>query len=116
MLVLLTWPTQYRPLPLWDAPARHGVLPLRAPGWLYVLLVVVAGVMVGAGILVVALIGFAGFPVHNAEWSGITLNALAGIGLLLGGSLLLRSLARQPLPVAAPSATGTPARRGKGEL
>ena len=98
LLVLLTWGTQYRPLPLWDTPARRGLLPARAPGWLYVVLVVVAGVMVGAGILVVALIGFAGFPLHNAEWSGITLNALAGIALLLGGSLVLRSLARQPLP------------------
>ena len=115
VLVLLTWPTQYRPLPIWDAPARHGVLPLRAPGWLYVLLVVVAGVMVGAGILVVALIGFAGFPVHNAEWSGITLNALAGIALLLGGSLLLRSLARQPLPVAATDSAVAPAQRGRNE-
>jgi hypothetical protein len=83
---------------VWDTPARHGLLPVRAPGWLYVLLVVIAGVLVGAGILVVALIGFVGFPLHNAEWSGITLNALAGIVLLLVGSLLLRALARQPLP------------------
>lgn len=97
LLVLLTWSTQYRPLPIWDTPARHGVLPARAPGWLYVLLVVVSGVLVGAGILIVALIGFAGFPLHNAVWSGITLNAVLGIVLLVGGSLLLRSLTRQPL-------------------
>lgn len=97
VLVLLTWPTQYRPLPVWDTPPRVGILPVTAPGWLYVLLVVVAGVLVGAGVLIVALIGFAGFPVHNAVWSGITLNAVLGMTLLLGGSLLLRSLARQPL-------------------
>jgi hypothetical protein len=97
VLVLLTWSTQYRPLPVWDTPPRWSVLPLRAPGWLYVTLVVVSGVMVGFGILVVALIGFAGFPLHNAEWAGLTLNALVGIVLLLGGSLLMRSLTRQPL-------------------
>ena len=33
LLVLLTWGTQYRPLPLWDTPARRGLLPARAPGW-----------------------------------------------------------------------------------
>lgn len=96
-LVLLTWPTQYRPLPVWDSPPRFGVLPSSAPGWLYVTLVVVSGVMVGFGILVVALIGFVGFPLHNSSWAGLTLNAAAGIGLLLGGSLLMRSLTRQPL-------------------
>jgi hypothetical protein len=97
ILVLLTWSTQYRPLPLWDSPPRFSVLPARAPGWLYVLVVVLSGVMVGAGILVVALIGFVGFPLHNSEWSGITLNATIGLSLLLGGSLLLRSLTRQTL-------------------
>lgn len=97
VLVLLTWSTQYRPLPIWDTPPRLGILPARAPGWIYVLLVVVSGVMVGFGILVVALIGFAGFPLHNAEWGGLTLNAVVGIVLLLGGSLLMRSLTRQPL-------------------
>jgi len=95
VLVLLTWSTQYRPLPIWDTPPRRSVLPARAPGWLYVALVVVSGVMVGFGILIVALIGFAGFPLHNAEWAGLTLNALLGIVLLLGGSLLMRSLTRQ---------------------
>ena len=105
-LVLLTWSTQYRPLPVWDSPPRFGVLPVRAPGWLYVLLVVASGVLVGAGVLIVALIGFAGFPLHNAVWSGITLNAVLGIVLILGGSLLLRSLTRQPLsrqPVDSPA-------------
>lgn len=97
VLVLLTWSTQYRPLPLWDAPPRMSLLPRTAPGWLYVTLVVVSGVMVGFGILVVALIGFAGFPLHNAQWAGMTLNAAVGIGLLLGGSLAMRSLTRQPL-------------------
>ena len=97
MLVLLTWSTQYRPLPVWDSPPRFGVLPVTAPGWLYVLLVVVSGVLVGAGVLIVALIGFAGFPLHNAIWSGVTLNAVLGIVLILGGSLLLRSLTRQTL-------------------
>lgn len=102
-LVLLTWATQFRPLPLWDAAPRHGLLPVTAPGWLYVTLVVVSGVLVGAGILVVALIGFAGFPLHNAQWSGITLNALVGIVMLLGGSLMMRALARQPLPAVESS-------------
>ncbi len=97
VLVLLTWSTQYRPLPVWDSPPRFGLLPVRAPGWLYVLLVVVSGVMVGSGILVVALIGFAGFPLHNAQWSGVTLNALVGIVLLIGGSFVMRALTRQPL-------------------
>ena len=52
--------------------------PFACSGWVYVLLVVVSGVLVGAGILVLSLIGFAGFPLHNAEWSGVTLNALVG--------------------------------------
>lgn len=95
VLVLLTWSTQYRPLPLWDTPARRSLLPARAPGWMYVLLVVVSGVLVGAGILVLSLIGFEGFPLHNAEWSGITLNALVGLTLMLGGALTLRALAGQ---------------------
>ena len=95
VLVLLTWSTQYRPLPLWDSPARHSPLPAGTPGWIYVLLVVVSGVLVGAGILVMSLIGFEGFPLHNAEWSGITLNALVGATLLLGGSLTMRVLACQ---------------------
>ena len=98
ILVLLTWSTQYRPLPVWDSPPRHSLLPGSAPGWLYVALVVVSGVMVGFGILVVALIGFAGFPTSNAEWAGMTLNATVGIVLLLGGSALMRSLTRQELP------------------
>lgn len=98
ILVLLTWSTQYRPLPIWDSPPRFSLLPSSAPGWLYVTLVVVSGVMVGFGILVLALIGFAGFPTSNAEWAGMTLNATVGIVLLLGGSLTLRSLTRQPLP------------------
>ncbi len=109
ILVLLTWSTQYRPLPLWDTPPKHSLLPASAPGWLYVLLVVVSGVMVGAGILVVALIGFAGFPLHNAEWSGVTLNAVVGIVLLLGGSLMMRALTRQPAVVSEPG-TATAAR------
>jgi Acyltransferase family len=95
VLVLLTWSTQYRPLPLWDRAPRHPLLPARAPGWTYVLFVVVSGVLVGAGILVVSLIGFAGFPLHNAEWSGITMNALLGVTLLLAGSLTMRALSCQ---------------------
>lgn len=97
ILVLLTWSTQYRPLPGWDSPPRFSVLPARASGWLYVVVVVMSGVMVGAGILVVALIGFVGFPLHNSQWSGITLNATIGLSLLLGGAFLLRSLTRQTL-------------------
>ena len=97
VLVLLTWSTEYRHLPIWDTPPKRGVLPLGAPGWMYVALVVVSGVMVGMGVLVVSLIGFAGFPLHNAEWAGITLNSAVALVVLLAGAALMRSLTRQPL-------------------
>jgi len=120
-LVLLTWPTQYRPLPVWDTPARRSLLPAQAPGRLYVLLVVVSGLLVGAGILVLSLIGFAGFPLHNATWSGVTLNGVVGVALLLGGSMLMRSMAGQPAegPASAPGdamaghTTGPPRERDR---
>lgn len=108
-VVLLTWSTQYRPLPVWDTPPQHSLLPARAPGWVYVLFVVVSGVLVGAGILVLSLIGFEGFPLHNAKWSGVTLNALVGIALLLGGSLAMRLLACQgPVDSTGPSRSRGP--------
>jgi hypothetical protein len=97
VLVGALWSTEYRHLPIWDDPPRHGLLPRWAPGWLYVALVVVSGVMVGMGVLVVALIGFNGFPLHNADWSGLTLNAGVAMLVLLAGAAVMRALTRQPL-------------------
>ena len=97
VLVLLTWSTEYRHLPIWDSPPRHGILPRNAPGWAYVSLVVVSGVMVGMGVLVVSLIGFAGFPLNNAEWGGMWLNSAVALAVLLLGAAIMRSLTRQPL-------------------
>jgi hypothetical protein len=109
VLVLLTWPTEYRKLPWWDTPPSRGILPLRAPGWTYVTLVVVSGVMVGLGVLTVSLIGFNGFPLNNAEWAGLTLNAGVAMIVLLVGAAIMRSLTRQPPPVPSvgPGAVGS---------
>ena len=76
--------------------------PAGAPEWVSVVLVAVSGVLVGVGILVLSLIGFEGFPLHNAEWAGVTLNALVGLVLLVVGSLSMRALAcrREAVPVA----------------
>jgi hypothetical protein len=95
-LVLVTWSTEYRPLPVWDSPARWGLLPTDLPGWTYVLRVVVSGVLVGLGVLAVALGGFAGFPTATHDVAGIPVSSGAAMLVLLGGALWMRSLTRQP--------------------
>jgi hypothetical protein len=99
ILVLLTWSTEYRPLPLWDAPARHGIIPLSAPGWVFVAAVVVGSLMISVTTLAISLIGFAGFPTRSVEWNGISLNTAVLLAVLLLGALLLRSTTRQPSTV-----------------
>jgi hypothetical protein len=101
VLVLLTWSTEFRHLPVWDDPPRGGVLPLDAPGWLYVTCVVISGTLVGLGLLVVALAGFAGFPYSGAEYGGVKLNAGIAMLVMLAGAMTMRSLTRQPLVPSA---------------
>jgi hypothetical protein len=96
VLVLVTWSTEYRSLPVWDSPARHGLLPTDLPGWTYVLRVVVSGVMIGLGVLAVALGGFAGFPTATHDVAGVSISTGAAMAVLLVGALWMRSLTRQP--------------------
>ena len=97
VLVLLTWGTEYRHLPVWDSPPRHRLLPAGAPDWAYVAGVVVGGAMTGFGVLVVALVGFAGFPANNAEWGGVRFNAGVALAAMLVGTAILRALSVQPV-------------------
>lgn len=99
VLVLLTWSTEYRPLPIWDRPAHWGLLPVGLPGWTYVVRVVVSGVLVGLGVLAVALGGFAGFPGQVHDVVGVQINTGTAMVVLLVGALWMRSLTRQPAPV-----------------
>lgn len=76
-------------------------------------MVVVSGSLVGLGLLVVALSGFAGFPYTSAEFGGVTLNAGIAMLVMLGAAMVIRSLTRQPL---RPPSGGQPDREASAAL
>jgi fucose 4-O-acetylase-like acetyltransferase len=83
-VVRLAWPAEVGPLPGWDRPAATGAA--TGPG----ALAASGAALIGVGTLMISATGLAGFPTAVTWFAGVPLNALAAIGLMLGGGLLVR--------------------------
>ena len=92
ILVLLIWPMEHARLPVWDS-RRRVALPMAAPAWVAPPLTVLSCVLVGCATLVLAIIGFAGFPLKWIPWYGLELNSLAACLAILLGCLGVRAAA-----------------------
>lgn len=90
--VRLMWPAEVGRLPGWDRPARSapagGAAPAGERGRS-----AAAGTgaaLIGIGTLMLSATGLAGFPTRLASFAGVPLNAVAAIGLMALGGLLVR--------------------------
>ncbi len=99
-VVRLMWPAEVGRLPGWDRPARTAAADGRTlpgePGRS-----AAAGLgaaLIGIGTLMLAAIGLAGFPTRMTSFAGVPLNALAAIGLMALGGLLVRHVGSTHTP------------------
>jgi len=91
-LVLLLWPLEHARLPIWDGPRRLALRdPSRAPA--AGPLTVMGSILMGCATLVLAIIGFAGFPGKWIPWFGLDLNSLTACLVLLFGATVVRGAA-----------------------
>jgi len=94
-LVLLLWPVEHARLPVWDGP-RRVAFPDQAPSWVVNPVTVIGSVTMGCATLVLAIIGFAGFPTKWIPWFSLELNsAVACLGILLGAAAVRSAAGRQ---------------------
>ena len=97
MLVAVFWRVELLRLPWWDSP-----VPAQGPiaNWLRILLTTVAVAALTFGVLVLGVVGFAGFPLAVSTWAGVPLNSGASLLLCAGGILTLRFLAGRRVETA----------------
>ena len=102
-VVRLMWPAEVGRLPGWDRPARKGPTDGRTvPGEAARSAAAGTGAaLIGIGTLMLAAIGLVGFPTRVTSFAGIPLNAVAAIGLMALGGLLVQRAGSSRLPVDA---------------
>jgi hypothetical protein len=102
-VVRLMWPAEVGRLPSWDRPARKAPAdgltlsgePRRSAA------AGLGAALIGIGTLMLAAIGLAGFPTRVTSFAGVPLNALAAIGLMALGGLLIRQVGSSRTPLDA---------------
>jgi hypothetical protein len=102
-VVRLMWPAEVGRLPGWDRPARTGPTDGRTlPGETARSATAAAGAaLIGIGTLMLAAIGLVGFPTRVTSFAGMPLNAVAAIGLMALGGLLVRQVGSSRIQVAS---------------
>lgn len=95
LLVLLVWPAEHGPWPMWDTPARVLKLPHTWPAPARAVVCGVGGTCIGLATLTLSIIGYAGFPTKTFLWFNLPLNAAAALVAMLLGMLLVRTAADQ---------------------
>jgi hypothetical protein len=99
LLVLVVWPAEHGPWPIWDTPARLLALPSTWPTPVLVVVCGVGGSCIGLATLALSIIGYAGFPTKTYLWFNLPLNAAGALAAMIVGMVLVRSAAgRQPSP------------------
>lgn len=88
--VRVMWPAELGTLPGWDRPTRTGWGGAAATERRSAALAAAGAALIGIGTLALSATGLAGFPTRVAHFAGIPLNAVAAIGLMVGGGLLVR--------------------------
>ena len=91
-LVLLVWPLEHARLPLWDG-RRQFALPAHTPQGITRAVTALGSVTMGCATLVLAIIGYAGFPFAWISWYGLYLNAAVATGAIIAGAWVVRSAA-----------------------
>ena len=90
-IVRLMWPAEVGRLPGWDRPARPAPQDGPEPGETgRSALAGTGAVLIGIGTLMLSAVGLAGFPTRVSSFAGVPINALAAIGLMALGGLLVR--------------------------
>ncbi|MDH3958619.1 MAG: acyltransferase [Actinomycetota bacterium] len=88
--VRLMWPVELGTLPGWDRPARTEFGGAAKAEHRSAALAALGAALIGSGTLALAATGLAGFPTRVTYFAGVPLNAVAAIGLMVGGGLLIR--------------------------
>lgn len=96
LLVLLVWPAEHGPWPMWDTPARVLRLPPTWPTPAKAVVCGAGGICIGLATLTLSIIGYAGFPMKTFLWFNLPLNAGGALVVMIVGVLSVRSAGDQP--------------------
>jgi hypothetical protein len=100
MLVLVVWPAEHGPWPIWDTQAHLLALPPACPSLARAVVCGVGGSCIGLATLALSIIGYAGFPTKTFLWFNLPLNAAGALVVMVLGMLLVRAAAKAPITTA----------------